>query len=213
MSKLVTEKLVIEKMEKDHMEKLYNSRNPLVRFVCNQRLKKIIKIIPKKEGLKILDAGCGEGQLLLKLSKVRERKRELYGADITPVAVESAKEKVGGVNFSLQNLKNLNYEDGFFNVVICTEVIEHITDYHEAIKELKRVLKRGGLLIITFPNEPLAIFFRAIFFRKSMIEDHINWFSPNKMMRIVGLKLKDKINIPFPIFDFISLIHIMVFVK
>ena len=165
MSESAIEKLVIEKMEKDHMEKLYDSRNPLVRFVCNKRLDAIIKAIPKKENLKILDAGCGEGQLLLKIVKAgqRERERELYGTDMTPVAIESAKERVKGVDFSLQNLRNLNYEDNFFDVVICTEVIEHISDYQEAIKELKGVLKKDGLLIITFPNEPLAIFCRLIF--------------------------------------------------
>lgn len=211
MSKLVTEKLVIEKMEKDHMEKLYESRNPLVRFVCDQRLKKIVQAVPKEENLKILDAGCGEGQLLLKISKVNSG--ELYGTDITPVAIESAKERVRGGVFSLQNLRSLNFEDDFFDVVICTEVIEHISNYQEAIKELKRVLKKDGLLIITFPNEPLAIFFRTVFFRKPMIEDHVNWFTPHKMTQIVGLELKDKINIPLPIFDFMSLIHIMVFVK
>ena len=193
------------------MEKLYDSSNPLVRFIHNQRLNKILKIIPKEKNLKILDAGCGEGQLLSRIAKIRGG--ELYGADATEVAIETARKKVAGVNFSLQNIDNLNYDDNFFDVVICTEVIEHISNYEKAIAELKRILKTGGLLIMTFPNEPLAILFRLIFFRKPIIEDHVNSFSPKMMKKIVGLSLKRKINLPIQIWDFLSLIHIMVFVK
>ena len=56
-------------MEKDHMEKLYSSKNPLVKYIHVRRLKKIIGLIPKRKNMKILDAGCGEGQLLSMVSK------------------------------------------------------------------------------------------------------------------------------------------------
>ena len=198
-------------MEKDHMEKLYASRNPFVRFVCDKRLEEIVGLIPQGKNLKILDAGCGEGQLLLKIARLRGG--ELYGADITEVALESAKERVAGAHFSLQDLGNLKYEDNFFDVVVCTEVIEHISRYRETIAQLKRVLKKGGLLILTFPNEPVAIFCRAVFFRRPTIADHVNWFFPRKMMRAVGLELARKINIPFHLPDFLTIIHLLAFRK
>ncbi len=44
------------------MDNLYNSKNPLVRFVFNNKLKTINKIIEKENGVTVLDAGCGEGQ-------------------------------------------------------------------------------------------------------------------------------------------------------
>lgn len=193
------------------MEKLYNSSNPLVRLICNQRLNEIIRIIPQKKNLKILDAGCGEGQLLSRITKTIEG--ELYGADATEIAIETAQEKVPGVSFSLQDITNLNYKDNFFDVVICTEVIEHISDYVKAISELKRVLKDEGMLILSFPNEPLAILLRAGFFRKPIIEDHVNSFSPGMMQKIVGLSIGRKVNLPIQICDFLSLIYIMVFIK
>lgn len=198
-------------MEKDHMEKLYSSRNPLVKFIFNARLDELTALIPHQKNCRILDAGCGEGQFLLRLSKLGYE--NLYGADVTEVAIQSAKERVKGAHFSIADLAHVPYEDGFFDVVVCTEVIEHIPHYEETITELKRVLKKDGLLIITFPNEPLAILCRTACLRRPTIKDHVNWFFPAKMKKAVGLALEKKINVPFRLPDVLTLIHIMVFRK
>ena len=193
------------------MEKLYSGGNPFVGYIHNKRLDSVIKLIPRKEGIKILDAGCGEGQLLGKIAELMSAK--LYGVDVTAVAIESAKKRFKEAKFSLGDITNLPYKNNLFDVVICTEVIEHIRKYKEAIKELKRVVKEGGLLIITFPNEPICIFSRLIFLRKPRIEDHVNSFSPSKMKKEVNLRMKRKVNLPLNMPDLISLIHIMAFEK
>ena len=199
-------------MEKNHMEKLYKSKNPLVKMVSVGRLDKIVESLPKTKNIKILDAGCGEGQLLLKI--FNKGYNDIYGTDVTPVALESAKKRIPKTKFSLQDLKSLNFSDEYFDVVICTEVIEHIRDYNKVISELKRVLKKNGLLIITFPNEPLCVIMRIIFLRRPIPKDHISFFSVKKMKKLVGLKVKKKINLPYENFpDFLSLIHLLVFSK
>src|SRR3989344_1082666 len=147
-------------MEKNHMEKLYKSKNPLVKMVSVGRLDKIVSLLPQEKNIKILDAGCGEGQLLLKI--FNKGYNDIYGADVTPVALESAKKRIPKAKFSLQDLKSLNFSDEYFDVVICTEVIEHIKNYEKVLQELKRILKKNGLLIITFPNEPLCVLSRVI---------------------------------------------------
>ena len=199
-------------MEKNHMEKLYKSKNPLVKMVSVGRLDKIVESLPKTKNIKILDAGCGEGQLLLKI--FNKGYNDIYGADVTPVALESAKKRIPKAKFSLQDLKSLNFSDEYFDVVICTEVIEHIRDYNKVISELKRELKKNGLLIITFPNEPLCVIMRIIFLRRPIPKDHISFFSVKKMKKLVNLELKEKINLPWKNFpDFLNLIHLLVFSK
>ena len=83
-------------MELDHMDKLYYSKNPLVRYIHTKRLEIIKKIVEnqkqkkynkKKVADKILDCGCGEGHLLKKL---QGRK---YGIDLSDTALKRAKEK------------------------------------------------------------------------------------------------------------------------
>lgn len=201
-------------MEKNHMEKLYKSRNFLVRFVSVGRLDKIVNVIgnlKKNKNIKILDAGCGEGQLLLEI--FNRGYKNIYGVDITKIALKQAEKRVKA-KLSLQNLEDLNFPNEYFDVVICTEVIEHVENYKKVIKELKRILKKNGLLIITFPNEPLCVLMRIIFLRRPIPKDHVSFFSVNKMRKLVNLKLKEKINLPWKNFpDFLSLIHLLVFVK
>lgn len=195
-------------MEKEHMEKLYSSGNPFIRYINNKRLDEICKLLPRNKEIKILDAGCGEGQLLERISKLKYK--NLYGADVTKVALEDARKKVKAKLF-LQNLNKMSFPDKFFDVVICTEVIEHIPDYKKALNEFKRVLKKKGLLIISFPNEPLCILMRLAFLRNPKIKDHVNSFSVKKMKKAVKLKMIKKINLPLNLQDFLSLIHILEF--
>jgi len=74
------------------MDELYNSKNPLVKFVHNDRLNKIVIEIPNKKRLKILDAGCGEGHLIEKLN-LKNNTNFYYGVDITEMSLESAKKR------------------------------------------------------------------------------------------------------------------------
>ena len=61
-------------MPADHMENLYDSKNPLVKFVHLNRLESISDQIPTEEEQKILDAGCGEGHLLEKINHLNTHK-------------------------------------------------------------------------------------------------------------------------------------------
>ena len=72
-------------MPEDHMENLYASRNPLVKFIHLNRLRQIARMIGGNSNLKILDAGCGEGHLINKLHK-KNNNNLFYGVDITKIA-------------------------------------------------------------------------------------------------------------------------------
>ncbi len=195
-------------MEKEHMEKLYSSGNPFIKYINNRRLNEICKLLPGNKEIKILDAGCGEGQLLERISKMKYK--NLYGVDVTKVALEDAKKRVKAKLF-LQNLNKMSFPDKFFDAVICTEVIEHIPDYKKVLNEFKRILKKNGLLIISFPNEPLCVLMRMAFLRNPRIKDHVNSFSVRRMKKEVGLKFLRKVNLPLNLPDFLSLIHILEF--
>ncbi len=202
-------------MERDHMEKLYSSKNLLIKYIHMGRLKKIMSLIPKRKNIKILDAGCGEGQLLSMISKkFGSLNLKLYGTDITTISLKSAKKRIKNTKFSLQDLRNLDYKDEFFDIIICTEVIEHIPEYKKVLKELKRVLKKVGTLIISFPNEFLWTISRFFLRRKPIREPgHVNSFSPKKIIKEVNLKVKKRINIPFELPSFLALTRIIVFMK
>ncbi len=214
MDKLELDSRNLEAMEEDHMEKLYNSKNPFIKYVHFGRLKKIAELVPKKTNMKILDAGCGEGHLLFETSKFIDSSNKLYGIDILDVALKKAKERVKDGDFSLQNLENLKIKDNLFDVIMCTEVIEHIPNYKKVISELKRVLKKDGLLIISFPNENLWTICRFFLGRRPIkVPEHCNSFSPSDIINEVNLKVNKRINLPFGFPHFLSLTRILVFKK
>ncbi len=201
-------------MLKNHMEKLYSSKNSVVRFVHNNRLEKIINLIPKKEEYKILDAGCGEGHLLKKIHD-HFPKNYYYGVDITDIALVSARKRCPFANFQKMDLGNLAYDNEFFDIIICTEVLEHIYEYETVIAELVRILKKDGMLIISFPNETLWTLSRFILRRRPIkVPDHVNSFTPHKLSSKIKINQTAQISFPFSFLPFpISLGCIMKFKK
>lgn len=185
-------------MPKDHMNKLYNSENFLVKFVNQRRLDKIADLVPKsKNKLKILDAGCGEGHLIKTMRK-RSGNNMYYGIDITPVAVKATKKRCPNAKIKVGDIRKTGFKDQFFDVIVCTDVIEHIFDYKKAMNELKRVLKKDGFLIISFPNETLLTIGRIFLRRKPIkVPDHVNSFTPDRMVKEIKLKKKSKAYVPF----------------
>lgn len=100
------------------------------------------------EGSRVLEAGCGTGQTLSSLSV----RHETYGLDISRAALNIARNNCK--NPVLGNVFNLPFDDNSFDLVYNSGVIEHFKDpcNIDAIKELVRVTKPSGRVIIIVPN-------------------------------------------------------------
>ena len=200
-------------MPLDHMEELYNSKNPLVRYAHRQRLDAIAAMLPKTGHLKVLDAGCGEGHLINRLHQA-DSTNEYYGADVTDAALERALQRCPYAKLEKMDISNLNFPDSYFDAVVITEVLEHIIDYENVVRELKRVIKDGGVFIITFPNEVLWTASRFLLGRRPIkVLDHVNAFTPRMMQKMTGLKTVAQWNLPFKLPFFLSLGCLMKFKK
>jgi SAM-dependent methyltransferase len=100
------------------------------------------------EGKSVLDAGCGTGYGSRILAGGEATR--VVGVDIAPVAVtESAG---SGIEFVAGDVRDLPFELGDFDVIVCFEVIEHIDERERAMAEFKRVLGPAGLLLLSSPN-------------------------------------------------------------
>jgi len=99
---------------------------------------------------KLLDVGCGEGSVSLELQK---RGFEVVGIDFSSVAVKKAKDK--GINaLELDVDKDgIPFENNFYDVVWAGDVVEHVFDPIFLLKEIERVIKKTGIILITVPNE------------------------------------------------------------
>ena len=104
------------------------------------------------DGKKVLDIACGEGygSNLLATKAIH-----VSGMDIDKASIEKAKAKYDkkNISFLVSDAEKISANDNEFDLVACFETLEHLADHASMLKEIKRVLKPGGLLIISTPDK------------------------------------------------------------
>ena len=97
------------------------------------------------DGARVLDIGCGIGTYVKKLRDLSER---AYGIDIDPARVRQG----GTGSLAVAVSERLPFASGSLDMVLLNEVIEHVRDDRETLREACRVLKPGGHVVIYAPN-------------------------------------------------------------
>jgi ubiquinone/menaquinone biosynthesis C-methylase UbiE len=120
--------------------------HPVVNFMQQQRVDTIKSLLPKKG--KILIVGCGSGYDM----SVINNEMDGYGVDISKEAVKKSRVNFPQHKYQVSSATKLPFENNLFDVVVCSEVIEHVPNRDKAFKEIHRVLKKGGKFIVTTPN-------------------------------------------------------------
>jgi ubiquinone/menaquinone biosynthesis C-methylase UbiE len=105
---------------------------------------------PLPNGAKLLDVGCGTGNLLRRLGS----RFVCAGCDPAEEMLRRARARNPGVELKVAPAEKLPFEDDHFDVVLCIEVMRYLADPRTALRELARVLRPGGLALVTFA--PLA---------------------------------------------------------
>jgi len=108
-------------------------------------------------GEKLLDVGCSGG-LALYLAGKKDFVKELCGVDICRNTVLLARKRLEcytnkEVCLHVGRADVLPFESGYFDCVMCGETLEHVTDDKLAAAELGRVIKPGGVLLVSVPKE------------------------------------------------------------
>jgi SAM-dependent methyltransferase len=102
-----------------------------------------------RAGERVLDLGCGAGRFL---DVLRGAGAEAVGVDIAEAAAERARANVPGADVRLLEPDgSLPLGHGEVDLVWCSEVLEHVPDVAHALLEVRRVLRRGGRLLLTVP--------------------------------------------------------------
>jgi len=153
----------------DQMVKKYHSKgapleskNLFRRLIEKMRLKEIIKLAQFQKDDVVLDLGCGEGFLI---SLMPNLPKKIVGVDISNIALNRAKKILKGkrnIELHWGDAENLEFPNGTFNKIICSELLEHVPRPKKVITEIHRVLKNNGLLIISIPDEKRIQFIMKI---------------------------------------------------
>jgi ubiquinone/menaquinone biosynthesis C-methylase UbiE len=122
-----------------------------VGYLYRYRSEEILRILktffPKKENPVVLDLGCGAGWYLREL----EKGSFAIGVDFCKEYLLAAKLWCKSADLVLADACNLPFRDFSVDFVLCSELIEHLLNPDETLKEIARVLHKGGLVLVTTP--------------------------------------------------------------
>ena len=103
-----------------------------------------------------LDAGCGDGRFLAALSALGPIPCRVVGVDIADSILATARRAVAAADLDAEllrgNLERLPFEDAEFDLVVSIQVLEHLLDAAAGVRELARVLRPGGTLLLSTDN-------------------------------------------------------------
>lgn len=135
-------------------------------MALKRRAKRIVEELEIHQGDKILEVGCGNGYYLSLLNRLG-LKISLTGIDNDKAALFDAQRFIGDEKVILvfADATKLPFGESSFDKIICSEVIEHVKNDKKVLKEIHRVLKKGGVMVLSTCNISYPFFW-----------DPINWF-------------------------------------
>jgi SAM-dependent methyltransferase len=168
-----------------------------------RRVKILLSYLDVTDRDRVLDCGCGEGFYSMVLAELTNA--QITAFDYNTELLEKAskwtaqKKNVAFINGDIT--KGLPFEEGTFDKIIFTEVMEHLEDDLGALKELRRVLKKGGTIGLTVPNRNYPFFWDPLNWSREHLGlghfnprntilggvwsyDHKRLYSPDKIKRL-----------------------------
>ena len=122
-------------------------------FFCDIFLSNIPQFLKKEfeKGGTFIDVGCAFGECC-DMVKKRYSQLEVFGCDISSVAIEKAKNKFKNIKFFKKGIDDLEEK---FDFVFCSNVLEHFSDYETKIKSLLRITKKHLIILVPFEEKGL----------------------------------------------------------
>ncbi|MGN0143658.1 MAG: class I SAM-dependent methyltransferase [Clostridium sp.] len=134
-----------------------SSEGKFVISMYDEIIHRIIQANPDK----MLDLGCGNGNILKIINKMLST--DLYGIDISKNMIREARKNLGtNVKLTVGDAENLPYNDEEFSVVLCNASFHHFPNPDIVLSEIKRVLKKDGILILGDKTGPFDLYTKII---------------------------------------------------
>ena len=140
------------------LEQFHNHPSPLVRYVERKRIRRIFVLLAPRPGDRVLEIGCGAGHLLVQVPSGRR-----FGMDLAESLLARAARRLGRRGALVQgDAEHLPFRDRAWERVYCSEVLEHLPSPATALAEVRRIVARGGVAVVSVPNERLINALKAM---------------------------------------------------
>jgi SAM-dependent methyltransferase len=145
--------------------------------------------VTAKDKIKAIEIGCGEGFSTQRLVEMLPSHVEMQASEFVEALVPRARKRNPGVKVTQESIYETKHKDNTFDLVFLLEVLEHLDYPDKALKELRRILKPGGFLVLGVPREPL---WRALnMARGKYLNDwgntpgHLNHWSSRQLVKFI----------------------------
>lgn len=140
-----------------YFSKIYDRVNPI--FYSDEMRKKVVDMAELADGDFVLEVGCGTGFTTTEIVR-RVGEENVVAVDLTPEQMMKAVMRFGNSNFVLGDAENLPFKDNSFDAAISAGSIEYWPHPQRGIKEMARVTKSGGRVVILAPRKPSNLLVR-----------------------------------------------------
>jgi ubiquinone/menaquinone biosynthesis C-methylase UbiE len=145
-------------VEKYDVEQFHNHPSPLIRYVERKRVRRILALLGTCPGDRVLEIGCGAGNILAQIPSSRR-----FGIDLAQRLLAKAERRLEQQGALVQgDAEHLPFGDRGWDRVYCSEVLEHIPSPAAALAEMRRIVVGGGVAVVSVPNERLINTLKAI---------------------------------------------------
>lgn len=124
-------------------------------FSAVQNLLKRSGKLDSKKPIKVIELGCGEGFSTVRLHEMLPKNARLSASEYVGKLVPRAQKLNPKVKVIEESVYELTHKDKTFDVIFLLEVMEHLDYPAKALKEIRRVMKDDGVLILGVPREPM----------------------------------------------------------
>lgn len=185
----------------------YEAPKNIMDYEKVKRMEKALSLVEINKSNKILDIGVGGGHLLQELYR-KNKYVSLYGMDISIGMIKTALKNTKNVEFFVGSVDKTPLKSNSFDVVFCLGVIGYLPEesLETILKELRRILKDGGVLVFSFGNKASLLrlireyYNKTLFFFKKILlkrEEEYNYktYNPKNIiskMEKMNLKIEEE---------------------
>ena len=162
------------------------------------RLFAMLSLVNLQEKEFVLDIGCGVGFLTRQYANLARGR--VTGIDLSPESINKAKNKavedgLDNIEFAIMDAEELHFKNDAFDCIICSELLEHLLDPLKALKEMNRVVKPQGQIVITTPNAWRVVPWRMVLgvlghrYERQLYDQPLSPLKLNKLVKDAGLRI------------------------
>ncbi|MCM1130741.1 MAG: class I SAM-dependent methyltransferase [Roseburia sp.] len=129
------------------------------------------------EGMRVLELGCGTGDMWKNNISLLSKCSELVLTDISEGMIETARNKIGNIHnvaYQVVDIQDIPFESNSFDIVIANMMLYHVPDLKKGLSEVKRVLKDGGSFYCATYGEHGIVHYIANLLKPYGVEERVN---------------------------------------